>query len=123
MDPKKCLIGPSKDLRECEKGIRFDILFQDGTMVQGFVVRFNGKVFGYKNRCTHVGINLDWGNGKFFNSNKKFLICSTHGALYNPVDGACHAGPCNGNGLTKLNIVENEDNIYVLCDGEILNVG
>jgi nitrite reductase/ring-hydroxylating ferredoxin subunit len=34
------------------------------------------------------------------------LICSTHGALYDPATGACRGGPCRGGALERVAVEE-----------------
>ena len=45
------------------------------------------------------------------------LICSTHGALYEPDTGLCTAGPCAGDRLTPLPLHVENDTLVVRCDG------
>ena len=73
----------SADLAEGGKGVRFPVCA--GTYdTTGFVVRYGGKIYGYLNRCAHVPIELDWAEGEFFESSGLYLMCSTHGAIYDP---------------------------------------
>jgi len=41
------------------------------------------------------------------------LICSTHGALYEPISGRCTAGPCVGDRLTALPLALDGDALVV----------
>ena len=54
----------------------------------------------------------------FFDEDKKFIICSTHGALYSPKSGLCVAGPCKGQSLIKLNVSERNEDIVIFIDEE-----
>jgi len=69
-------------------------------------VRVGGKVHASLNRCAHVPVELDWQPGKFFDSTGLVLICSTHGALYDPASGGCRGGPCGRGGLVELAVEE-----------------
>jgi nitrite reductase/ring-hydroxylating ferredoxin subunit len=73
----------SHDLVEKSTGLRFK-LPQLGDFATGFVVRYEGKAYAYVNQCAHVPIELDWQQGEFFTAAKDYLICSTHGAHYQP---------------------------------------
>ena len=107
------LICRSEALQEKSAGIRFDLdERQPGTT--GFVVRFEEKPYAYVNRCAHVAVELDWQEGEFFDADARYLMCATHGALYNPVTGYCLAGPCRGAALEKLPIEERDGHIYLL---------
>jgi nitrite reductase/ring-hydroxylating ferredoxin subunit len=93
-------------------GCRFDLL-ADGMETTGFVIRHRGHVHGYVNRCAHVAMELDWQPGEFFDFDREFLVCATHGALYEPASGACIGGPCAGRGgLARLDVLERDGRIY-----------
>lgn len=77
-------------------------------------MRHNGEVHGYINQCAHVPVPLDWQEGDFFDLTRHYLICSTHGAHYEPASGHCVMGPCKGKSLQKLNVVERDGNIYLV---------
>jgi len=105
------LICAASDLKEAGDGIRFAVQLGDETM-PAFLIRWGGKVHAYLNRCGHVPIELDWQPGEFFDYSRLYLICSTHGALYDPATGACLGGRCEGRGLTAVSVVERDGNIY-----------
>lgn len=86
-------------------------------MFAAFVVRSGQHVYAYLNRCTHRDIELDWEPGKFFDVERRYLICATHGALYHPHTGICIAGPCN-KGLVKLAVIEKNSGVYLISSGE-----
>jgi nitrite reductase/ring-hydroxylating ferredoxin subunit len=108
---EQVLICDSDAVVEGGKGVRFPVLaFGDpGT---GFVVRYDGKVYAYLNRCAHVPIELDWSEGEFFESSGLFLMCSTHGAIYQPDSGHCAGGPCKGGRLRPIHVHEQDNKIY-----------
>lgn len=95
----------STDLNEKSSGLRFDVP-QLGDLVTGFVVRFGGKPYAYINQCAHVPVELDWQEGQFFTVTQDYLICSTHGAQYEPDSGHCVQGPCVGKQLQALPVSE-----------------
>ncbi|MGE0719921.1 MAG: Rieske (2Fe-2S) protein [Alphaproteobacteria bacterium] len=75
-----------------------------------FIVRQEGEVHGYVNSCPHAGTPLDWLPDRFLTPDNRFLMCTTHGALFEVKDGMCVRGPCRGIPLEKLPIlVENGD--------------
>lgn len=106
------LICTSDALQEKSRGVRFD-LPELGEHVTGFVVRYNGRPYGYVNSCAHVPVELDWQGGEFFDLTRRFLICATHGAHYEPATGFCQSGPCMGRSLQSLVIVERDGHIYL----------
>lgn len=95
---------PSDDLVEGGDAVAFDLLY-DGCSCRAFAVRFQGRVFAYLNRCTHVAMEMDFRPNRFFDVTGRWLICATHGAIYHPDTGACAGGPCFG-GLTPIALSE-----------------
>lgn len=116
MVARERLIASSSMLVEGGDGVRFDIRTAWGKET-GFVVRHQGRVFGYVNRCAHVPVELDWQPGRFFDDDGVYLICSVHGALYDPASGRCIAGPCRGGCLPPLEVIERGGNIFLIESG------
>ena len=107
------LICAADDLLDGASGAVFPLVYHREPC-EGFVVRFRGKVYGYLNRCAHALVKLDWDNPQFFDETGLYLRCSTHGALYRPDTGSCVAGRCEGQGLVRLNVVEQNGYIYLV---------
>lgn len=101
----------SDEVLEVGKGIRFPLL-AGGDEETGFVVRYDGKVHGYLNRCAHVPVQLDWTPGEFFEGSGLYIMCATHGAIYVPDTGYCTGGPCRGGRLRKIVVTEVDGKIY-----------
>jgi nitrite reductase/ring-hydroxylating ferredoxin subunit len=108
-DPR--LICPSSALADSGRGVRFQVEYF-GESAPAFVVRKNGKVYAYLNRCAHVAMELDWQEGVFFDHAGRDLLCSTHGATYDTASGRCVGGPCIGKSLVRLLVEEREGMIY-----------
>lgn len=113
MAARERLICASAELIDGGRGARFSITLHQREE-PAFVVRYRGTVHAYLNRCGHLPIELDWSPGEFFDSEQRRLICSTHGALYDPASGRCVTGRCAGRGLIKVSVVEREGNVYVV---------
>jgi nitrite reductase/ring-hydroxylating ferredoxin subunit len=69
-----------------------------------FVVRRNGRWYGYINRCPHTGVNLDWVPDQFLGATGDLIQCATHGAQFRIEDGYCVYGPCQGKYLSPIAI-------------------
>jgi nitrite reductase/ring-hydroxylating ferredoxin subunit len=93
------------------KGVRFPVI-AFGHPTTGFVVRYGGKPKAYLNRCAHVPIELDWQEGNFFESSGLYLMCATHGAVYEPDTGRCAGGPCRGGKLRPIAVSERDGGIW-----------
>ena len=107
------MICTSAELQDGGDGVRFAVTRPAGECA-AFVVRFNGKVYAYLNRCAHVPIELDWLPGRFFDDSGQYLICATHGAMYAPDSGRCVAGPCQNGRLEVLPVVERDGGVFLL---------
>ena len=101
----------SADLAERGQALVFDLL-QYGQPVRAFALRVDGRVVAYLNRCVHVPAEMDWRPGEFLDSDKRFILCSTHGAAYEPQDGRCVAGPCGRGRLTRVDVAERDGQVY-----------
>ncbi len=102
-------------------GVRFPVM-TGGRPATGFVIRYEGRVHGYLNRCTHAGIELDWQKGRFFESSGTLLMCATHGAVYRPDDGRCAGGPCRGGTLRRIVVVERDKVVFWQPDEVVMAV-
>ncbi len=80
-----------------------------------FLLREGKEVYGYVNSCPHMGTPLEMIEDQFVNDDG-FIVCSTHGALFEIDDGACIAGPCMGDFLTSIRL-------EIAADGQVLLTG
>lgn len=83
-----------------------------GETATAFALRFEGRVVAYLNRCAHVPTEMDWQFGKFLDADREYIICSIHGATYEPTNGRCVGGPCAGGRLTVLEVRESAGAVY-----------
>ncbi len=105
------LLCASSDLQECGDAVTFEVS-EDGQSVPAFAVRFDNVPVAYLNRCAHIPSELDWMPGKFWDQDKRFIICAVHGALYDPPDGACVSGPCPGAKLVPIELSEHDGEVH-----------
>jgi nitrite reductase/ring-hydroxylating ferredoxin subunit len=101
----------SAELAERGLALVFDVL-QYGEPVRAFALRFEGEVIAYLNRCVHVPTEMDWQHGVFLDGDQRFILCSTHGASYEPLDGRCVGGPCGRGRLTAVQVREVDGQVY-----------
>ena len=107
----------SSALAECEGSVTFEVL-EHGQVAPAFAVRFDNQAVAYLNRCAHIPSELDWLPGQFWDQDKRFIICAVHGALYDPPDGRCVAGPCAGKRLSAIRVQEREGQVYWYPDDQ-----
>ena len=67
-----------------------------------FAVNSQQRIHVYRNRCPHLGVELEWVSDQFLNDDASLIQCSTHGALFIIDDGLCVAGPCLGEYLEAI---------------------
>ncbi len=77
------------------------------------MVRHTLGFAAFSNRCAHIGVSLDWDDNRFFTEDGDLLICSTHGALFRPMDGFCVAGPCQGDSLRAFSLTVSGDDLLI----------
>lgn len=80
-----------------------------------FLVRVGPAVYAYHNRCPHTGSPLDWEPDDFLDAAGRYLLCHTHGALFEIADGGCIAGPCVGDRLSPVAVALDADGNVVLA--------
>jgi nitrite reductase/ring-hydroxylating ferredoxin subunit len=107
------VICESGDVVDGGKGARFDVE-RSGKTLPAFAVRFRGRVYAYLNQCSHIGVELDWMPGEFFDDSGLYLICSMHGAVYQPETGHCRSGPCQSASLVPVAVEEHDGKIYLM---------
>lgn len=67
-----------------------------------FAIKKDGQIYLYRNKCPHLGIELNWQEDQFLDMDGALIQCSTHGALFLIEDGECVSGPCHGEQLEPL---------------------
>jgi len=85
----------------------------DEIKLSGFLIFYKGNFYAYQNECMHLSVELDWKDNDFLDDEGRFIICATHGAIYNPEDGYCVSGPCQGKKLKKIAFEERADKIII----------
>jgi nitrite reductase/ring-hydroxylating ferredoxin subunit len=103
------------------KGIK---IFLDSDKDDIFLVRApdDGRVLAYWNDCPHLpGSPLAWAKDRYLNKALDTIICSSHGAQFNLLDGICFRGPCMGDGLLPAPLfIDEQDNLYLIKTSEKL---
>jgi nitrite reductase/ring-hydroxylating ferredoxin subunit len=105
------ILCASAELSERGRAIVWDVL-QGGQPARAFALRFDGRVVAYLNRCAHVPTEMDWQPGEFLDSDRRWILCSIHGAAYEPANGRCVGGPCGRGRLTALQLEERDGQVY-----------
>ena len=109
-EPQVIALCNSEVLVNSGEAAPFDVLYCGQTCL-AFAIRYDGQVYAYLNRCSHVPMEMDYQPNRFFDSSGQWLICATHGAMYHPSTGECVGGPCQG-GLVKLGVDERQGVVH-----------
>lgn len=102
----------SDELPERGKAQRFELLLADGLPQAAFVLRVDGVLRAYLNRCAHQPAELDWTPGAFWDAEGRELVCALHGAAYEPHSGRCLGGPCGRGRLQPVDVMETGGWVY-----------
>lgn len=105
------LLCASSALAERGTAHVFDVLHYRRS-ARAFVLRHEGRLVGYVNQCLHVPVEMDWQPGHFLDSAGEVILCSIHGAAYDPQSGICVGGPCGRGRLTALRVEERGGQVY-----------
>ena len=111
----------SAELEEAGKARVFDVLLWRRP-AHAFALRFEGRVVAYMNRCAHVPTEMDWRPGEFLDDERRYILCSMHGAVYEPATGRCVGGPCPGARLMPVPVVESGGQVYWMPTADIAPV-
>ncbi|MCA9410179.1 MAG: Rieske (2Fe-2S) protein [Candidatus Omnitrophica bacterium] len=84
-----------------------------GHEVEAILVKTEEGYLSYVNRCRHLAVPLDWGDGDVLDESGNLFLCRTHGALFRLKDGFCVSGPCQGQSLFAVPIAVEKDGIYL----------
>lgn len=102
-------------MEDIEDGSAKELSYRSGSDIYDlFIQRQGNEVFAYLNSCPHTGVPLNMEAGKFMEKSGRYLMCHTHGALFQLSDGLCVAGPCNGAFLQAVDITVDKGQIIVV---------
>jgi len=102
------------NLHEIEEPGAIEFRVGDGDWpFKGIVLRWEGAVYAYANACAHLGHPLNFSADRFFSPDQKFLLCGSHGAMFEPDTGLCIGGPCLGATLRALDCRVKDNLIFV----------
>ena len=74
----------------------------DGRAV--FVARHGQSVRAWEDSCPHAFAPLEMEPDHFLDITGTYVLCTMHGAHFDPKDGVCVMGPCKGRRLTAFPI-------------------
>jgi len=90
-----------------------DVAYNNSVLELLLVCYAENELAGYLNSCPHTGVNLNWQPDQCFDYTEQYLSCSVHGALFQPDNGKCVYGPCNGQSLTPVELIIEANAVYI----------
>ena len=94
---------PATFVRLCHSSDLLDGAAKGFEHVQVFALRREGQVHVWRDLCPHHGSTpLAWRRDAYLNADGTRIICSAHGAQFEPDTGLCTLGPCLGQSLTRV---------------------
>ena len=113
-------VGGGKAVRfMMQRGTQNSKNSQNSQKLPCFVVAFGGEIYAYVNKCPHRYTELDWLPGEVFDDEGLYLVCATHGAVFEVNSGLCADGPCKGLSLDRVQVREVDKHV-ILVDGLLL---
>lgn len=92
-------------------------IFLNGNLLEAILLKTEAGYHSFLNRCRHLAVPLDWGDGEVMDDSGELFLCRTHGALFRHQDGFCVSGPCQGLSLFPIEIAVREDGVYLAGEG------
>ena len=108
---KQLWIGTSEQLAD-GTFLRIAVTYA-GEPASVIVFRHKGQCLAFRNRCVHMPRELDGEKNTIFDETGKHLRCSMHGIVYDPLSGESLSTMCNGERLTPVRILENDEGIWL----------
>jgi nitrite reductase/ring-hydroxylating ferredoxin subunit len=75
---------------------------EGGDALRLLLLRSGLRVFGYRNRCLHFLIPLNYEPDVFHVFDGEVLMCAHHTAMFHVDSGICFDGPCAGAALMAV---------------------
>jgi len=85
--------------------LKLQLVFE-GRPEECLLLRFEGKVYAYINRCVHMPRRLDCEKKQIFDHSGRYLRCSMHGIVYTPQTGTSISTMCEGEQLRAVDSYE-----------------
>tara|TARA_B100001093_G_C26469172_1_gene859826 strand:- start:257 stop:604 length:348 start_codon:yes stop_codon:yes gene_type:complete len=81
--------------------------------VEIIILRDKNILNGFVNICPHASLPLNLNDTNVLYNDNFHLICRNHAALFNPLNGICVSGPCEGKSLEIVKLKIKCDKVYI----------
>ena len=93
------------ELTSVGQTIPFEVMV-NGRPFPAFAILTSEGIKAYLNSCPHAKVGLDYDDNEFYHPELNRIVCKTHGATFSLEEGECDSGPCVGDKLTPLQVVD-----------------
>lgn len=100
------------DQTQVANGFEAEVMI-DGQTQSVFLIRADDSIKAYINSCPHTGAKLNWEPARFLDSENLYIQCSIHGAIFEKNSGVCLHGPCINQSLTPVDLLIENDKVYL----------
>ncbi|MFV3077298.1 Rieske (2Fe-2S) protein [Niveispirillum fermenti] len=97
-----------------EGGSREYVFGQGLNAFRMFVVRHDGRCFGYLNLCPHYSLPLNVRADEFLSRDGARIMCRRHLAVFTIEDGLCIDGACTGSSLETVPVTVDQAGMLVI---------
>jgi nitrite reductase/ring-hydroxylating ferredoxin subunit len=80
---------------------------------EGFLLRVDGVLLAFENRCPHWEVDLDLGLGDPYLADMDRIFCRNHAAVFDPATGRCESGPPLGRSIRQYPVTIRDGEVYV----------
>lgn len=84
-----------------------------GKICSIIVFLFDEAVFAYINHCIHRQQRLDCEADTIFDRSGRFIHCSMHGCIFDPITGECISPVCAGEKLMAVKVARSGQDIVI----------
>lgn len=87
---------------------------------EGFLLRIDGALRAFENRCPHWEVDLDLGLGDPYLRDLDRIFCRNHAAVFDPCTGRCESGPPLGRSIRQFPVaIDGDDAVITLEPFEV----
>ncbi|SEB15986.1 Ferredoxin subunit of nitrite reductase or a ring-hydroxylating dioxygenase [Variovorax sp. YR216] len=84
-----------------------------------FLVKRDG-LHAWKNECPHwANTSMAWRKDAFLNADGTRIVCAAHGAQFDIATGVCTLGPCIGQTLKRVSLIDLDDGAVAVAREEL----
>lgn len=105
--PNALAIVDSRPLKAPGDACHFAYTDASGQAGRGVLMRVDEHTLvAFDDHCPHWGVPLGEDPSRLFDPRDASVVCAMHRARFDPRSGLCHTGLCEGQHLTRFQVIE-----------------